>query len=224
MLSILLIGGVSLRQIIVDNLLRGAKVALILNRLIATSGSIVNNFRYTGREWDPETSLYYYRARYYDSAGARFLGEDPLQFGGGSNFYEYVKNNPLTSLDPFGLSSVVFDRATGGISVFDKDGGLLFRCDAANNTTRSSKGPWPLGVYPYAYHNNHPADPNGPFGSYGIYVFGVPGRPGLGLHSGRADKGGPEAKTLGCIRTDDDCMKKIQDLTGTDPLTRIAVI
>ncbi|HET6932216.1 MAG TPA: RHS repeat-associated core domain-containing protein, partial [Candidatus Acidoferrum sp.] len=34
--------------------------------IVATSGSIVNNFRYTGREWDTETSLYYYRARYYD--------------------------------------------------------------------------------------------------------------------------------------------------------------
>ncbi len=33
---------------------------------VATSGSLVNSFQYTGREFDPETSLYYYRARYYD--------------------------------------------------------------------------------------------------------------------------------------------------------------
>ena len=31
--------------------------------IIATTGSLVNSFRYTGREWDTETSLYYYRAR-----------------------------------------------------------------------------------------------------------------------------------------------------------------
>ncbi len=34
---------------------------------VATSGSLVNSFQYTGREFDAETSLYYYRARYYDA-------------------------------------------------------------------------------------------------------------------------------------------------------------
>ena len=71
---------------------------------IATSGSIVNNFRYTGREWDAETSLYYYRARYYDSGTGRFLSEDPITFGGGINFYRYGGNNPLSGIDPLGLS------------------------------------------------------------------------------------------------------------------------
>ena len=32
----------------------------------ASSGSVTNPFQYTGREFDTETSLYYYRARYYD--------------------------------------------------------------------------------------------------------------------------------------------------------------
>jgi hypothetical protein len=32
----------------------------------ASSGSLTNSFRYTAREFDSETSLYY-RARYYDS-------------------------------------------------------------------------------------------------------------------------------------------------------------
>ena len=31
--------------------------------LVASSGSLVNSFRYTGREFDAETSLYYYRAK-----------------------------------------------------------------------------------------------------------------------------------------------------------------
>src|ERR1700674_5443528 len=34
--------------------------------LTASSGSLTNSFRYTGREFDTEPSLYYYRARYYD--------------------------------------------------------------------------------------------------------------------------------------------------------------
>lgn len=32
----------------------------------ATAGSIENNLRYTGREWDAESGLYYYRANYYE--------------------------------------------------------------------------------------------------------------------------------------------------------------
>jgi len=50
--------------------------------VIATTGSLVNSFRYTGREWDTETSLYYYRARYYDPNAGRFVSEDPLGFFG----------------------------------------------------------------------------------------------------------------------------------------------
>jgi RHS repeat-associated protein len=71
--------------------------------IVATSGSIVNNFRYTGREWDSETSLYYYRARYYDPSRGRFVNEDPLGFGGGINFYAYVSNTTINFDDPFGL-------------------------------------------------------------------------------------------------------------------------
>jgi RHS repeat-associated protein len=72
--------------------------------LVASSGSIVNNFRYTGREWDSETNLYYYRARYYDPQAGRFLSEDPIGFNGGTNFYRYVRNAPVNLVDPFGLN------------------------------------------------------------------------------------------------------------------------
>ena len=68
-------------------------------------------FRYTGREFDAETGLMYYRARYYDSATGRFLSEDPLGFGGGNNFYPYVGNNPTDFSDPDGRTSA--GTATG---------------------------------------------------------------------------------------------------------------
>jgi RHS repeat-associated protein len=69
----------------------------------SSTGSFTQPFRYTGREFDPETSLDYYRARYYDSAAGRFLSEDPLQFDGGINFYRYVGNRPTQFTDAFGL-------------------------------------------------------------------------------------------------------------------------
>jgi len=57
-----------------------------------------------------ETSLYYYRARYYDSASSRFLSEDPITFSGGINFYAYVGNNPVIFLDLDGLSPLSYGQ------------------------------------------------------------------------------------------------------------------
>ena len=66
-------------------------------------GSITNPFRYTAREFDAETNLYYYRARYYDPTTGRLQSEDPIRFTGGVNFYAYVHNSPLNYNDPSGL-------------------------------------------------------------------------------------------------------------------------
>ena len=72
------------------------------------SETVANPFRYTARDYDSETGLHYYRARYYDSLFGRFLSEDPLHFNGGSfNFYPYVANNPPNYSDPDGLRIIV---------------------------------------------------------------------------------------------------------------------
>jgi len=38
--------------------------------------SFIQPYTYTAREYDPETGLYYYRARYYDAGIGRFISED----------------------------------------------------------------------------------------------------------------------------------------------------
>jgi len=48
-----------------------------------TSGTGATNdfpFRYTGQRFDPETGLYYYKARYYDPRLGRFLQTDPIGY------------------------------------------------------------------------------------------------------------------------------------------------
>jgi RHS repeat-associated protein len=71
---------------------------------VASSAADNNPFRYTARELDGETNLYYYRSRYFDPAGGRFVSEDPSSFlSGGVNFYSYVENSPLSFTDPNGL-------------------------------------------------------------------------------------------------------------------------
>jgi len=71
-----------------------------------SSGSVVNAYQFTAREFDSETGLYYYRARYYDPAVGRFLSEDPFGFSSGVNYYPYAANNPTDDTDPLGLCSL----------------------------------------------------------------------------------------------------------------------
>jgi RHS repeat-associated protein len=71
-------------------------------RPTASSGTLTNPYRYSGRELDAETSLYFYRDRYYDQYSGRFVSEDPARFEGGIALYEYVANDPTVFVDPSG--------------------------------------------------------------------------------------------------------------------------
>jgi RHS repeat-associated protein len=72
-------------------------------KLTASSGSIINPFRYTGREFDSTTGLYYYRARYYDPSTGSFVSEDPIRWFSGTADFGYVQNDPADLVDPLGL-------------------------------------------------------------------------------------------------------------------------
>src|SRR5512144_61062 len=70
----------------------------------------------TGREWDKETGLFYYRARYYDPIEGKFISKDPIGFEGGINLYGYVQGNPTSRRDPSGLypcNGGIWDQAIG---------------------------------------------------------------------------------------------------------------
>jgi len=95
-----------------------------ITRIVDGSGSVLNQYRYgafgkmkqvqesfanaytyTGREWDADAGLYYYRTRWYDPAVGRFMSEDPIGFAGGdTNLFAYVLNNPVSWVDPLGLA------------------------------------------------------------------------------------------------------------------------
>jgi RHS repeat-associated protein len=62
---------------------------------------IANEWLFTGEQRDYNiSSLYYLRARFYDSATGRFLSQDPVPT---ENLYAYVGNNPTNFVDPSGL-------------------------------------------------------------------------------------------------------------------------
>jgi RHS repeat-associated protein len=67
-------------------------------------GSSLTRYGFTGRERDSATGLLYMRARWYDPQMGRFISQDPIGMRGGLNVYAYALNNPLSLIDPFGLS------------------------------------------------------------------------------------------------------------------------
>jgi RHS repeat-associated protein len=83
---------------------------------VATTGALRNYFQYTGREFDTESNLYFYRARYYDPQSGRFITEDPIGFNGGLNFYPYTRNSPVNLVDPSGRVIVVVGDITTWIT------------------------------------------------------------------------------------------------------------
>lgn len=93
------------------------------------TGSTNQPFTFTGREFDPETGLYYYRARYYDPFGGRFISEDPIGFDRHSinlysdinsvgkpqvNLYQYAENNSVNFIDPTGLWTLSIGLSING--------------------------------------------------------------------------------------------------------------
>ena len=68
-----------------------------------TDEAETTRYLFTGREFDEESSLYFYRSRYYDSSTGSFISDDIIGFSSGVlNLSEYVHNNPLSFADPDG--------------------------------------------------------------------------------------------------------------------------
>lgn len=80
-----------------------------------TAPALTPRFAYTGREWDSEIELYFYRARYYSPTAGRFIGEDPIGFtAGDSNLCRYVLNDPIKYTDPYGFIAGDFPPSPPG--------------------------------------------------------------------------------------------------------------
>jgi len=69
------------------------------------AGFAPKRYRYTGKERDEETGLYYYGARYYPPWLARWTAVDPAGMVDGPNVYEYVRGNPIGLNDPEGTQA-----------------------------------------------------------------------------------------------------------------------
>ena len=213
----------------------------------ASSGSLTNPFQYTARESDPETGLYYYRARYYDFQTGRFLSEDPIAFSSTQNdFYAYVANAATMGVDPFGLARCWFSLGGYGlgkdglfICLPDKPGdpALFFPANSGNNGDPAHKcqnnpacppddhGPLPLG--PYKFGGASGTHPDGihliPTGDNNQY--GANGR--FLTHSCAFPFGPAQGKkpcSKGCIVSSPDNIRALNGLLNAEPGSTLNVV
>ena len=66
--------------------------------------NIGNPYMFTGRRYNSQSGLYYYRARHYDPETGRFIQPDPIGYFDSMNLYGYCGDNPINCVDPMGLS------------------------------------------------------------------------------------------------------------------------
>ena len=87
--------------------------------VVRSNGTIRFDASYTGKEFDVDTGLYYFNARWYDPALGRFITEDPARSG--DNWFAYCNNDPLGLIDPSGLDPITSNNwkkdPTGGLGV-----------------------------------------------------------------------------------------------------------
>ncbi|MEK7391736.1 MAG: RHS repeat-associated core domain-containing protein, partial [Fibrobacterota bacterium] len=62
-------------------------------------------YRYTGKEKDEESGLYYHGARYYAAWLGRWTAADPAGMVDGACLYAYVRNHPTGLVDPDGRAA-----------------------------------------------------------------------------------------------------------------------
>ena len=196
--------------------------------------SITYNLRYPGQYYLSETGLYYNYYRDYDPATGRYVESDPIGLKAGVNTYAYAIQNPVSKIDPLGLSTAVADRVAGTLTVTFADGTTV-TYPVGNNTvnpagdpnTVNSNGPAPAGTFPV----QAPVD-TGNSVRYGHHFFpvgavnpnGAPGdiarQRGIGIHGGRRDH---NSRTEGCLRVDDGDLTDMVTRTSGDPLTQVTI-
>jgi RHS repeat-associated protein len=74
----------------------------------SVTGSVTNNLRFPGQYFDSETELHYNYFRDYNPVIGRYVEADPIGIKRGENhLFVYVGDNPVNSIDSFGLKKCI---------------------------------------------------------------------------------------------------------------------
>jgi RHS repeat-associated protein len=97
--------------------------------------SSLSVWTYTGRRYDAESGLLYYRTRYLDSEMGRFISRDTIGVWGDpnslGNAYTYLGNGPQMDTDPFGLCkwwNILCKAAMAAVNAIGEIGVIVWEC------------------------------------------------------------------------------------------------
>ena len=134
--------------------------------------------RFPGQYYDAESRLHYNHHRYYDPASARYLSTDPLGLAPAPNPHTYV-DNPVTWIDPFGLSAThnpVFTTRRGAFNAARDMAGVprssqpVRQWTIGGDPTQAGRANYVF--TPYDPHGDPNLDPRAGWGHY--YQYDTP--------------------------------------------------
>lgn len=183
------------------------------------------NLRLPGQYYDGETGLHYnYLRDGYDPATGAYRQSDPIGLRGGLNPYLYALANPVSLMDPTGLTTLIFDVEKGTLTVDpEAPGRKPYDIDATSgrseceNKTKceqvANKGPIPRGryeIYPSRIDNpsfwadlrrnftDEHSQGGGDWGDWRARIYPLPGTKRFG-RTGFYMHGGYWDGSAGCI-------------------------
>ncbi len=126
-----------------------------------------SHYKFTGKERDSESGLDNFDFRYYSSSLGRFMKPDqPLLWWDQNdpqtlNLYSYVRNNPLSGIDPDGHDCVYLNDAGNGVESIDHNS------SAGECTGENNGGYWVPGYVANSSWVTSIDSENGAIGAYG---------------------------------------------------------
>jgi RHS repeat-associated protein len=194
-------------------------------------GSWRFDLRFAGQVWNNETQTAqnYLRDCYVPAIG-RFCQPEPLGLVGDISPYNYVRGNPLSGVDPFGLDTLVYKG--GVLTHYDSNGNAINSYPATSGVPGvtdpgiKNQGPIPEGRYtinpseisPAGFFRRH-LDPRD-WGKYRVPAHPDPGTETLG-RAGFFIHGGKTPGSAGCIdvgTADQTLFPQLQRVKGLVPL------
>jgi RHS repeat-associated protein len=151
--------------------------------LIQRFGNLIENYQFSGEEYDQFLNLYYLRTRYYDGEAGRFISSDTHEgfaaYPASLQQYIYVYNDPLNNHDPvgtFGLSDIM-----AAITVQSIVSRMRWTLSGLKSSIRRVKGilfplQWPVPGHTVLNVADQPGEGDG--------NFGTPRNNSSGVHNG----------------------------------------